>query len=139
MAEIDTHHVGVVVTDLEEAVSFYRDTLGFEVVEEFRLEEKGIGTAIGVDGVAGDFVHMDAGSTRLELIEYEPTGEDGRAGAINDRGAKHLGFAVEDIEAFYNDLPAEADPVSEPQQIDIGIDILFFRDPDGNFVEVLED
>ena len=52
--------------------------------------------------------------------------------------SSHLGFEVEDIDAFSAELPDEAEPLSEPQEIDIGIEILFFRDPDGNFVEVLE-
>lgn len=139
MTELSSHHVGVVVTDLEEAVSFYRDALGLEVSAEFTLSEDGIGTAIGVDGVTGDFVHMDAGGSRVELIEYDPAGDDTIADAINQVGAMHLGFEVEDIDEFYANLPDEVDPLSTPQEIDIGVDILFFQDPDGNFVEVVED
>ena len=138
MSELESHHTGVVVSDLDKAVSFYRETLGFDVIEEFTLAGEGIATAIDVDGVTGNFAHLDAGGSRIELIEYEPTGEDTRPAAINGLGATHLGFEVEDIDAFYAGLPAEAEPVSEPQEIEIGIEILFFRDPDGNFVEVVE-
>ena len=138
MSELQTHHTGLVVTDLAEALSFYRDTLGFDVIEEFTLSGDGIGTAIDVDGVVGEFAHLDTGGSRLELIEYEPAGEDASPDAINQIGATHLGFEVEDVDAFYADLPDDANPVSEPQEVDIGVEILFFRDPDGNFVEVLE-
>jgi glyoxylase I family protein len=138
MSVLQTHHTGLVVTDLENALSFYRDTLGFDVIEEFTLTEKGIGTAIDVAGVVGEFVHLDTGESRLELIEYDPVGDDARPEAINQIGATHLGFEVEDIDAFYADLPDDVEPVSGPQEIDIGIEILFFRDPDGNFIEVLE-
>lgn len=138
MSDLESHHTGVVVSDLDEAVSFYRDTLGFDVIAEFTLSGDGIGTAIGVDGVAGDFVHLDAGGSRIELIEYDPEGEDTSPEAINQVGATHLGFEVADLGAFYDSLPEEAEPVSEPQEIEIGIEILFFRDPDGNFVEVVE-
>lgn len=139
MGELTTHHVGIVVTDLDEAVSFYRDTLGFDVIEEFTLDGSGIATAIDVADATGEFVHLDAGGTRVELIEYDPAGDDARADAINQIGATHLGFQVEDIDAFYEELPADAEPVSEPQQIQLGIEILFFRDPDGNFIEVVEE
>lgn len=138
MAELQTHHVGVVVSDLDEAVSFYRDVLGLSVADEFTLADDGIGTAIDVDGATGDFVHLDAGGARVELIEYDPSGDDATADSINQVGAKHVGFAVDDIDAFYEDLDDEIEPLSTPQSIEIGTSILFFRDPDGNFVEVVE-
>lgn len=138
MVSVETHHVGIVVSDLEEALSFYRDTLGLEVESEFTLSEDGIGTAIGVEGATGQFAHLDGGGTRVELIEYEPAGDDASAAAINQLGAKHVGFAVDDIDAFYEDLPDDADPVSDPQRVEVGSDILFFRDPDGNFIEVVD-
>ncbi|NHN60079.1 MULTISPECIES: VOC family protein [Halorussus] len=143
MQQLQTHHVGVVVSDLDEAVSFYRDALGLSVTDEFTLAEDGIGTAIGVDGATGDFVHLDAGGdegdgTRIELIEYDPAGEDCIADAINQVGAKHVGFAVDDIGEFYENLPDEVEPISDPQAIEIDTSILFFRDPEGNFVEVVE-
>lgn len=138
MPELQTHHVGVVVSDLDEAVSFYRDTLGLAQVTEFTLADEGIATAIDVDGVTGNFVHLDAGGSLVELIEYDPVGDACTADAINQRGAKHLGFAVDDIDDFYETLPEEIDPISPPQSIEIGTSILFFRDPDDNFVEVVE-
>lgn len=143
MQELQTHHVGIVVSDLEAAVSFYRDALGLSVVDEFTLAEDGIGNAIGVDGATGDFVHLSAGGddgdgTRIELIEYDPAGDDSAADAINRVGAKHVGFAVDDISEFYESLPDEVEPISEPQGIEIDTSILFFRDPEGNFVEVVE-
>jgi catechol 2,3-dioxygenase-like lactoylglutathione lyase family enzyme len=138
MSELQIHHTGLVVTDLEEALSFYRDTLGFDVIETFTLSGDGIGTAIDVDGVAGEFAHLETDGSRLELIEYEPAGEHASPDAVNQIGATHLGFEVEDIDTFYTELPDEAEPVSDPQEVGVGIEILFFRDPDGNFVEVLE-
>jgi catechol 2,3-dioxygenase-like lactoylglutathione lyase family enzyme len=139
MSELQTHHTGVVVTDLEAALSFYRGTLGFDVTEEFTLSGDGIGTAIDVDGVVGHFAHLDTDGSRLELIEYEPAGDDVSPDAVNQTGATHLGFEVEDVDSFYADLPDDAEPVSGPQEVDIGVEILFFCDPDGNFVEVIEE
>lgn len=137
MAELRTHHVGIVVSDLDEAVSFYRDALGLSVADEFTLDD-GIGTAIDVDGATGEFVHLDGGGTRVELIEYDPAGDDCTPDAVNQLGAKHVGFAVDDIDEFYEDLPDDVEPISEPQPVEIGTSILFFRDPEGNFVEVVE-
>lgn len=138
MPELTAHHVGIVVSDLEASLSFYRDTLGLDVQSEFTLGGDGIGTAIDVEGVTGDFVHLDAGGALVELIEYEPAGRDTGGDAINQLGAKHVGFLVDDVEAFYEQLPEDAAPVSEPQQTESGATICFFTDPDGNFVEVVE-
>lgn len=140
MSISDTHHVGVVVTDLDAALEFYRETLGLEVVEEFTLAGEGIATAIDVDDATGHFAHLTAETdgTRIELIEYEPAGDDTHPTAINQHGAIHIGFAVADLQAFYEALPADADPISQPQRIELGLEILFFRDPDGNVIEVVE-
>lgn len=137
IAELQTHHVGIVVNDIDDAVSFYRDTLGLSVADEFTLADDRIGTAIGVDGATGEFVHLDAGSARVELIEYDPD-DDCTADAVNHLGAKHVGFAVDDIDEFYGDLPDDVEPISEPQPVEIERSILFLRDPEGNFVEVVE-
>ena len=139
MTESQMHHVGVVVSDLEESVSFYCETLGLSVAEEFTLSGDGIATAIDAEGVTGNFVHLNAGDALVELIEYDPAGDDSRGNAVNRLGAKHVGFTVDDVNKFYEELPAEATPVSDPQPIESGASILFFEDPDGNFVEVVEE
>jgi catechol 2,3-dioxygenase-like lactoylglutathione lyase family enzyme len=75
---------------------------------------------------------------RVELIEYEPVGDDRRGGEVNDPGATHLGLSTDDLDAFYAGLPADVETISEPQTTASGARICFFRDPDGNLVEVLE-
>lgn len=75
---------------------------------------------------------------RVELIEYEPVGDDRRGGEVNDPGATHLGLSTDDLDAFYAGLPADVETISEPQTTASGTRICFFRDPDGNLVEVLE-
>jgi catechol 2,3-dioxygenase-like lactoylglutathione lyase family enzyme len=42
------------------------------------------------------------------------------------------------LDAFYAGLPADVETISEPQTTASGTRICFFRDPDGNLVEVLE-
>jgi catechol 2,3-dioxygenase-like lactoylglutathione lyase family enzyme len=127
MADLRAHHTGLVVTDLDEALSFHRGVLGFDVIEAFTLSGAGIGTAVDVDSVAGEFAHLDAGGSRLELIEYEPAGEDATPDAINQTGAAHLGFEVEDVDAFHAALPDDAEPLSDPQDRHRRRDPLFPR------------
>ncbi|WP_135824048.1 VOC family protein [Halorussus ruber] len=132
------HHFGVTVTDLDRAVEFYRDVLGLDLLDRFTVSGEAFSTGVGVDGATGRFAHLDADSARVELVEYDPEGEDPERDAINQPGAKHLGFAVEDLDRFYDDLPADVDTLSEPQTTESGTRILFLRDSEANLVEVIE-
>jgi len=132
------HHVGITVADLDRAVEFYSDTFGFEVVSRFSVAGEAFETGVGVSGAEAQFVHLDADGVRLELVAYDPGGDDLAAESLNDTGAKHLGFEVEDIEAFYADLDGGVETISEPQTTESGTTICFVVDPEGNLVEVLE-
>jgi catechol 2,3-dioxygenase-like lactoylglutathione lyase family enzyme len=138
MADLEAHHYGVTVRDLDRAVDFYRDVLGLDVLSRFSVSGDAFETGVGVDGAAGQFAHLDAGGARVELVEYDPEGDAAAADTVNQPGAKHLGFAVDDLDAFYRDLDDDVKTVSEPQTTASGTKILFVCDPEGNLVEVIE-
>ena len=138
MTALEAHHYGVTVTDLEEAVAFYRDVLGLDVLDRFSVSGEAFATGVGVADAGADFAHLDAGDTRVELVAYDPAGDDATAQSVNQSGAKHLGFAVDDLDGFYEDLPSDVDTVSDPQTTASGTRILFLRDPEDNLVEIVE-
>lgn len=138
MSTLEAHHYGVTVTDLDEAVAFYRDALDLDVLDRFSVSGEAFATGVGVEDAVADFVHLDAGGTRVELVEYDPVCEDATAGSVNQSGAKHLGFVVEDLDAFYADLPVDVETMSGPRTTASGTRICFVRDPEDNLVEVLE-
>jgi catechol 2,3-dioxygenase-like lactoylglutathione lyase family enzyme len=138
MASVRAHHFGVTVTDLEQAVEFYRDVLGLEVLDRFTVSGDAFSDAVGVDGATGTFVHLDADPARIELIEYEPRGADHTGGDVNQPGTKHLGLVTEDVDDVYESLPADVGTLSEPRTTETGARILFVRDPEGTLVELLE-
>ncbi|WP_323190320.1 VOC family protein [Halostella sp. PRR32] len=135
---LSANHYGITVSDLDRAVEFYRDAVGLDEVDRFSVSGEAFATGVGVDGASGDFVHLDAGETRVELVEYGPTDENATAENVTQAGAKHLGLSVSDLDSFYDELPDHIDTVSEPQTTESGTRILFLRDPEGNMVEVLE-
>lgn len=137
MTELTAHHVGTTVADLDRAVEFYRDSLGFELLAEFTVSGESFATGVGVPNGTGDFAHLDADGVRIELVEYDPEGEACTAESVNQRGAKHMGFEVDDVEAFYEALPDDVETVSEPQTTSSGAQILFIRDPEGNLIEII--
>ncbi|WP_266082143.1 VOC family protein [Haladaptatus caseinilyticus] len=138
MGELNAHHFGVTVTDLDRAVEFYRDVLNLSVLDRFTVSGTSFSTAVAVDGATGRFAHLSAGTARVELIEYEPTGEKRGESAINEPGAKHLGLEVDDIDTFFETLPRNVESLSKPQTTESGSRILFLRDPDGNLIELIE-
>jgi methylmalonyl-CoA/ethylmalonyl-CoA epimerase len=98
-------HLGIAVRSLDEAIPFYRDTLGLafggiEDVSSYRVR------------VA--FFHV--GDAKIELLE--PTSEDGmiaRFLAAHGPGIHHVAYEVEEIEAAIRDCEAH-----DVQMIDRG-------------------
>ncbi|MFC7114395.1 VOC family protein [Natronoarchaeum sp. GCM10025703] len=132
------HHVGITVSDLDRVVPFYRDVLGLDLRTRFSVSGEAFATGVGVEGATGSFAHLDADGIRIELVEYEPEGTAVDDAALNRPGATHLGLDVEDLDAFYEDLPEDVETISPPQTTESGTRICFLRDPENNLVEILE-
>ncbi|WP_121744550.1 VOC family protein [Natronorubrum halophilum] len=135
---LSAHHVGITVNDLEELLAFYRDVLGLTVVDRFAVGGDAFADAVGVEEGRAEFAHLEAGGIRIELVEYDPEARGSPAAGLNQPGATHVGLAVDDLEAFYADLPESVSTISEPRTTESGTSILFLRDPESNLIEVLE-
>ena len=138
MDPLTAHHVGITVSDLDRAVEFYRETFDLDVLDRFSVSGDAFATGVDVPGATGAFAHLDAGDTRLELVEYDPEAGPRETAALNQPGAVHLGLSVDDLDSFFADLADDVETFSEPQTTESGTRILFVRDPEGNLVEVLE-
>jgi catechol 2,3-dioxygenase-like lactoylglutathione lyase family enzyme len=136
--DLTAHHVGLTVSDLDRSVAFYRDTLGLDVLSRFSVGGEAFAAGVGIEGASADFAHLDADGARVELVEYDPEGDDQSSGELNQPGASHLGLEVDDLDAFYADLPEDVPTISEPQTTESGTRICFLQDPDGHLIEVLE-
>ena len=84
-------HVGVAVSDLDEAIAFYRDTYGMTLAHEEVNEEQGVREAMMRVGASGSRIQLLAPlspeSTIAKFI--------GRSGP----GLQQLAFRVADVEA----------------------------------------
>lgn len=135
------HHYGVTVSDMDEALAFYRDTLGLDVDAEVSFASEEFGRFVGVEDADVDIVFLDAGGCAVELLEYnDPPGDDANEGVSNnDVGAAHFCLEVDDIDGIYGDLSGEVQFVSPPQTLESGAQVAYVYDPDGNVVELLEE
>jgi len=142
------HHVSVSVPDIDAAIGWYGDILGF--VLESRFEIPPI-------AAQGAFLKRDA--LRLELWQI---GAGAQVPAIRRNpdtdltvgGTKHLAFAVPDLQAHLRELArrgvdiaaVQRDPAqpmkieSHPAEIiDPPAFALFIRDPGGTLIELLDE
>lgn len=91
------NHIGVAVTSLEEALPFYRDSLGM--------------TFSGTEEVPSQLVRvafLSVGESKIELLE--PTSPDSPVAKFlekNGPGVHHVAYGVEDIEAAIASLVAK--------------------------------
>ncbi|MGH3333340.1 MAG: methylmalonyl-CoA epimerase [Nocardioidaceae bacterium] len=83
-------HVGVAVRDLDEAVAFYRDAFGMQVVHEETNEEQGVREAMVAVGDSGSCIQLlaplDERSTIAKFLD--------RSGP----GLQQLAYRVRDLE-----------------------------------------
>ena len=88
-------HVGIAVPDLDEAIAFYRDVYGMEVLHEETNEEQGVREAmVGV----GDRGSNPAGSCIQLLAPLSPESTIAKFLDRNGQGIQQLAFRVEDVE-----------------------------------------
>ena len=93
------HHVSFTVSDMELSLQFYRDALGFEVLNDRTVEGNFAETVTALEGVRMRIVHLGGYGQGLELIQYLAAAGQPRAPRTCDTGSAHLCYVVDDIEA----------------------------------------
>lgn len=139
----EAHHYGVTVSDLEESLAFYRDTLGLDVVSRGHIEQgsedsRKFTDFVDVPDVDVEVVFLDAGGCQVELLRYHnPEGENVNEGVSNnDHGASHFCLQVDDIDEVHETLSDDVEFVHEPVTLSKGVRVAYMYDPDGNVVEL---
>jgi catechol 2,3-dioxygenase-like lactoylglutathione lyase family enzyme len=140
------HHVGASVSDLDEAVAFWRGFLGVEPRFMGRLDRPYLGQSVGYPGVAIDAALIDLpGGSLLELLDYRV---DERVAAPEESynpGHVHLCLRVDDAAAAWRravDLGARPRSPSGPVRVDAGPNegamVAYLRVHDGISVELYQ-
>jgi catechol 2,3-dioxygenase-like lactoylglutathione lyase family enzyme len=142
------NHVGLTVSDIKRSARFYAK-FGFEpedppVVDTAEHQDQWIRTLTAFPDAHLLLALMEFDGVRLELIQYvAPTGKAEVAIETPDAGSAHLAFSVDDIDAAYERLRREgvvfrSSPVYIPEGPFGGVRSVYFEDPDGNTVEMLQ-
>jgi catechol 2,3-dioxygenase-like lactoylglutathione lyase family enzyme len=137
------HHVSIATTDLERMLGFYRDLLGFEVREAWKVEEtdETFQTIVGLKDAAFHAAWLRAGNVEIEIFHYlYPKGRPVTPSPACDAGIRHICFDISDLADEYKRLKAAGvEFFSEPQHVpEARVTTCYARDPDGNIVELQE-
>lgn len=125
------HHGGVSVPDLNEAIAWYHDVLGFELEKRFRIEVADAEVAFVRNGPLRFELFEVAGATSLPLDRRDPPAD------LRTHGNKHLAFGVADLDLFLHDMAARGADVAMIVRESFGSGC-FLRDCAGNLIEFVE-
>ena len=120
--------------DLQKSVEFYTDVLGFSISAKIEMEEVGLSA-----------IFIEKNGSKIELMGYRgaiPKRSEGieiiMGGSsipLND----HITFTVDDLGATVSELKGKGIEFGlEPMQVEGGIKIAFFKDPNGVLMELME-
>ena len=150
MRRFGVWHFSFTVSDMEAAIAFYRDVLGWELVHrqvqhnEYTARLVGYpGADIEVAQLAIPGQHRGISTHDMELVHYRYPEGVARPIQIKDPGEAHLAIAVEDADAEYHRLSAlGVEFLSPPNEIVAGVNIggkcCYFRGFDGVHLELLQ-
>ena len=112
-------HIGLYVKDLAKSVVFYGEVFGFEVTRTMELGEAKI-------------AFLDIGGGLLEFIQ-----RPNEPGAPPEGRWNHTAYCVDDYDAMESKLEG-LDLELRKVKLANGRRIAFFKDPDGQDVEIME-
>ena len=136
------NHTGLVVNNLDQSINFYRDVIGLEVIGYKERDGGPISEVVGYEYVHIKAAILDLGSSIfLELIEYiKPEAESRPSQERAVIGASHIGFVVENIKDTAEEMAEKgARILNSPAAIIPGRFSCYLQDPDGNWLEFVED
>lgn len=130
-------HSGLGVTDLARSARFYCEVLGFEPCRELAMPSGQVAGFLQLDPPGGNLkaVYLMLGDFQLELLQFDPPGENCvRERKMNQVGLTHLSIGVASVPAALARLAeCGGEPVSS-----LGDKAAIIRDPDGQFIEILD-
>ncbi len=144
---VGAHHTSYSVTNMAQSLAFYRDLLGFEVVNERpEVTNTYFRTIVGLpDAVVYAVVLKIPGTDHhLELFEYKhPRGVRQDIQHPNNPGSSHIAYLIEDLRGLHARLKAAGVRFfTEPVYLDEGPNkggwAVYMQDPDGILIELFE-
>ena len=135
-------HTGLVVADLEKALHFWRDLLGFRL--EKQMEESGahIDAMMGLKGVLVTTVKMTAPEGGMIELLYFHSHPDSPSwmGTPFSTGLTHVAMTVINLDDAYEKLTCAGAEFFAPPQYspDGAVKVIYCKGPEGVLLELVE-
>lgn len=118
--------IGIIVSDIDRSLNFYKDILGLEKLEE-------------VETPFGRMHRLRFGDSFVKLIDPVSCPPAGEQGLMASLGFRYLTFPVLNIDSICETCSAAGINFDLPkQELLPGVVVAMFRDPDGNVVELVQ-
>jgi len=145
----DVIDLGVVVSDINKSLKFYKDVIGFEEIEGFSVPggfcaDTGLSNNLPLD------IHVlvlgkGEKATKLKLMQLKtsPGARVDNTFIHSSYGFRYLTLSVKDVKAALvraekaGAKPIAKCPVPLPAGFPDGLALANFRDPDGNLIELV--
>lgn len=135
-------HVGIVVSNLNKSLHFYKDLLGLRVVRDARESGDCIDRMLQLSKVRVHTIKLscDEGESLIELLYFSSHSQKTRKIYPYSIGFTHVAFLVLDLDKLYKKLKRSRVKFTTPPEIspDDYVKVTFCKDPDGNLVELVE-
>lgn len=137
-----TEHAGITVSSIDEALKFWVDTLGFELL--FRRNLGGGPVMENIVGIPGAHLNnamlQTPDGAKLELLEFSaPDDRTKLTQRVCDVGAGHVAVAVYDLdEALSRIEPIGWLRQGTPQTLPTGNRVVYVRGPEGHLLELIQ-
>ena len=130
----DVRHFGIVVSDIDKALWFYKDLIGLEVSKDLQESGPYIDNFSALKDVNVRTVKMTSpNGGMVELLYYDSHPE-------GPTGCSHVAFTVQNLDKVYKEFSEHGIHFNSPPQLspDGYAKVTFCRDPDGSLVELVE-
>ncbi|GHH98923.1 VOC family protein [Neobacillus kokaensis] len=139
-------HSGITVKNLESALDFYVNILGFELLSTQVANSDYIFDIVEIPGLKEikiAFVQIPGGHV-LELLEYVGIDTYSASSRSCDYGTGHICLMVENLEEMFKELKAKGVQFKSKKVANIsagankGSKAVYMLDPDGYIIELME-
>ncbi len=138
------NHTSFTVSNLKEAVDFYQNVLGLELVSLADRDEEFSAAVTGISGAKLNIAYMKAPNCSIELIEYTGAAGVRLDTATNNTGSAHVCFNVADYDEWLvrleqNHVRFRGELCQVPAGPNKGKRVCYCMDNDGNNLEFIEE
>lgn len=142
-------HIGLTVSNLQNSIKFYEDTLGLKYEGKMTMSGENTETLFNLKNCFARIAYLSCqeqiSGPSIELIEFVNPKSKKTKASLNTTSISEICFTVSDIDAAYEALLEKGvEFISKPQYFDFTPDgfskskAVYFKDPDGIILELLE-